>query len=216
MNKVSWMLSIGVVILWAGIGVVHTAQEETVLAMNLPVGSYETSALVSSEEPGDRAVAIAAEAPSSSSAAGLVDRESDSDAGADTDALMPPLLFHTVNGVALTDDLKTVYEMKGQPSAIVQDEIIKNIKTYQFDDCSITMIDGAIEYVVVPGTASRIDIDGQLIPLNLASIKKKLGTPYFVSEDGIVYRNGTNALKIYIDPASNKLMSVHYFHTTSQ
>lgn len=213
MNKVSWGLTIAVII-WTSGGALQPIHEPTVLAMNLQNGDYGTNTwevgTQKTEHPAAQAIMTAADGSASSAMAATAQ-----DSAADF-TVFPPLLFHTVNGLSLTDDLKTVYEMKGQPSAIIQDEILTSLKTYQFEDCSITMIDGSIEYVAIPGTVQQLDIDGQRIPMDLASMKKKLGTPYFVSEDGIVYRNGANALKIYLDPATNKIMSVHYFHTTSQ
>ncbi|WP_282937738.1 hypothetical protein [Paenibacillus sp. RC67] len=127
-----------------------------------------------------------------------------------------PSGFQTVNGLSLTDDLKTVFEMKGQPLSILQDEILPSLKTYTFKDCSITLVDGAIEYLVVPAAAGKLDIDGQLLPMDIVKLKETLGEPYFVSEDGIVYKDGANALKIYIDTASGKVTSVHYFHEAAQ
>ncbi|WP_051620626.1 hypothetical protein [Paenibacillus sp. UNC451MF] len=124
--------------------------------------------------------------------------------------------FQTINGLSLTDDLKTVFEMKGQPLSIKQDEILPSLKTYTFEDCSIIMTDGSIEYVVVPASVGKLDIDGQLLPMDIVKLKEKLGKPYFVSEDGIVYKDGVNVLKIYTDTVSGKVTSVHYFHEAAQ
>jgi len=124
--------------------------------------------------------------------------------------------FQSVNGLSLTDDLKTVFEMKGQPLSMKQDEILPSLKTYTFNDCSIIMVDGEIEYVVVPASTGKLDIDGDQVPMDIDKLKVKLGQPYFVSEDGIVYKDGSHVLKIYTDVVRGKVTSVHYFQEAVQ
>jgi hypothetical protein len=122
------------------------------------------------------------------------------------------LKLASVNGISLADDLKTIYELKGEPTRVVQDEVLKSSRTYYFKDCTVGMSDGAVQNVVVPASAGQVEIDGQTFPLELNKLKEKLGTPFFISEDGMVYKNGYNALKIYLDAVTGQIGSVSYFH----
>jgi hypothetical protein len=117
----------------------------------------------------------------------------------------------SVSGVSLGDDIKTIYELKGNPLSVKQDDILPSSKIYTFEDCQIGMSNGAIQYVSVPAAAGQINIDGQVLPLKLDELKNKLGKPYFEAEDGIVYRVRNNALKMYVDPANGSLVAVHFF-----
>lgn len=122
----------------------------------------------------------------------------------------------TVNGLSLADDLKTMYEIKGEPLFIQRDDVLRLSKVFTYEDCSIGMVDGSIQYVVVPASAGKIEIDGQVLPIDLAKLKEQLGTPYFISEDGIVYKNRSNALKLFLDPDTGEITSIHYFHATAE
>lgn len=177
MNRMSWIITITVILCGAGLG----GHEGTAAAMSSSSSSQAAaeSAVYGSGQSGQ-------------------------------------LHFQTVNGLSLTDDMKTVFEMKGQPLSIVKDDILPSLKTYKFEDCSITLVDGSIEYLVVPAAAGKLDIDGELLPMEIARLEEKLGAPYFISEDGIVYKDGDKALKLYIDTASGKITSVHYFHEALQ
>jgi len=192
MNKLSWLLtSAAIMVVWVIAGAFQPIHNKEASAMTVPGGGYEAVS------------------------GGAVSGTTYSEAAA-VNGNVGRLPFHTVNGLSLTDDLKTVYEMKGQPSAIIQDEILQSLQTYQFDDCFVTMIDGSIEYIAVPGKLKQIDIDGERISMDAESLRRKLGSPYFIGEDGIVYKSGVNALKIYLDPRNGDVLSVHYFHTASQ
>ncbi|MFH5186390.1 hypothetical protein ACHHV8_29340 [Paenibacillus sp. TAB 01] len=121
-----------------------------------------------------------------------------------------------VNGVSIADDLKTIYEIKGEPISKQRDDVLRLSQVYSYKDCSIGLVDGAIQYVVVPASAGTIDIDGQIIPIDLAKLGEKLGTPYFISEDGIVYKNRNHALKIFLDPDTGEIDNIHYFHAAAE
>lgn len=116
-----------------------------------------------------------------------------------------------LNGVSVSDDLKTVYEMKGQPKRIDTDPLLKHERLFIYDDCQIGLYDNFIQYIIAPGGAETIDIDGQRVTMELGALKQALGTPSLIAEDGIVYRKGQMALKLFVDPVSGKLTSVHLF-----
>jgi hypothetical protein len=122
----------------------------------------------------------------------------------------------SVNGISLSDDLKTIYELKGQPTSIEQDEVLKTLRTYYFKDCIIGMSDGAVQNIVVPAAVGSVEIDGQTVPLELNTLKEKLGTPFFISEDGIVYKDGLNVFKIFLNIETGQVSSVSYFHSGVQ
>ncbi|PZE20240.1 hypothetical protein [Paenibacillus xerothermodurans] len=116
-----------------------------------------------------------------------------------------------VNGVSLDDDLETILKTKGKPNSIKPDELFSSTKLYKFNDCDIEISDGEIQYVSVPAAAGKIELDGHRLPMDLNVLKSRLGEPFFEAEDGIVYKVRQNALKLYIDPDSGKLTSIHFF-----
>ncbi|MEK3912938.1 hypothetical protein [Paenibacillus sp. FSL H7-0331] len=124
------------------------------------------------------------------------------------------LRFGSVNGIALSDDLKTIVELKGEPLSMIQDEIIKSSRTYLFKDCEINIVDGAVQSVTVGAAVGKVEIDG--ISFSFDKLKDRLGMPYFISEDGIVYKKGNMAFKIFMDPHDNHIKSVSYFHAGNQ
>ncbi|WP_240421897.1 hypothetical protein [Paenibacillus periandrae] len=124
------------------------------------------------------------------------------------------LRFTSVNGIALSDDLKTIVELKGEPLSLIQDDIIKSSRTYLFKDCEINVVDGAVQSVSVGEAVGKVEIDGISFPFD--KLKDRLGMPYFISEDGIVYKKGNMAFKIFMDPHDNHVKSVSYFHAGSQ
>ncbi|TDF95514.1 hypothetical protein [Paenibacillus piri] len=127
-----------------------------------------------------------------------------------------PFRLASVNGISLTDDLKTLYEIKGPPLAIERDGPLQDMSVYMYDDCAVGMSDGAVQFVKVPAAAGRIEIDGQLMPLKPDVLKSRLGQPYFEAEDGIVYKEGGRALKLFLDKETGALVSVHLFNAFGQ
>ncbi|MDO3681571.1 hypothetical protein [Paenibacillus ehimensis] len=120
-----------------------------------------------------------------------------------------------VNGIAVTDDLKTLYEMKGRPNAEETDPLFKDERILVYDDCRIGLYDQFVQYVMVPVQAGTIEIDGKKLEMNADALRQTLGTPDWVGEDGIVYKRGQRALKLFLDEDTGKLLSVHYFHTAT-
>jgi hypothetical protein len=135
-------------------------------------------------------------------------------AAVETVPLSPLLQFGAVNGIALSDDLKTIYELKGQPVSIIEDKILPSSRTYLFKDCEINVADGAIQNITVPATIGKVDIDGITFPFD--KLKERLGMPFFVSEDGLVYKKGNYAFKIFLDVHDSHIQYVSYFHVGDQ
>ncbi|PUA34849.1 hypothetical protein C8Z91_33800 [Paenibacillus elgii] len=120
-----------------------------------------------------------------------------------------------VNGISVTDDLKTLYELKGKPKAEENDPLFKDERTFVYDDCRVGLYDNFVQYVMVPVQAGTIEIDGKKLEMKADTLRQTLGTPDWTGEDGIVYKRGQRAFKLFLDEHTGKLLSVHYFHTAT-
>ncbi|MCM3268955.1 hypothetical protein [Paenibacillus elgii] len=120
-----------------------------------------------------------------------------------------------VNGISVTDNLKTLYELKGKPKAEETDPLFKDERTFVYDDCRVGLYDNFVQYVMVPVQAGTIEIDGKKLEMKADTLRQTLGTPDWTGEDGIVYKRGQRALKLFLDEHTGKLLSVHYFHTAT-
>ncbi|WP_159888590.1 hypothetical protein [Paenibacillus puerhi] len=126
-----------------------------------------------------------------------------------------PLPLERINGLAVTDDLKTIYELKGEPIAVETEPLFPDERILIYEDCKVGLYLQSVQAVMVPASVGEIVIDGRKLPLDAEELKAVLGTPDWVAEDGIVYKHGGNALKLFIDPEQDKLLSVHLFHNGS-
>lgn len=118
-----------------------------------------------------------------------------------------------VNGVSVQDDLKTVYEIKGAPLAVEEDKWLPGLRVFVYEDCRVGLYEQFVQYVMVPAKdGGRIEVDGKRLRLDAGKLREALGEPQFMAEDGIVYRRGSAVLKLFIDPETGRLESVHYFH----
>jgi hypothetical protein len=211
MMRLQWMTMLSGVVLGAALWLPVIAQEHPD-AISMGILTVEASASATEAEGMSAAIPDRIEASN-------VSLNLASDTAALTpykDAQLDSFPLAAVNGVSLGDDIKTIYEIKGTPLSVKQDEILKSAKLYAFEDCQIGFADGAIQYVSVSVSAGQIEIDGHTMPMNLALLKSTLGKPYFEAEDGIVYKVRNNALKIYIEPATGQLTSVHFFPAAGQ
>lgn len=119
------------------------------------------------------------------------------------------------NGIAVTDDLKTLYEIKGKPLSVEQDPLFPHERILVYEDCKVGIYEQFIQYVVILPEAGTFELDGTTLPMQTDRLKKALGEPDWIAEDGLVYRSGNNVLKLFIQPGSGRLTSVHYFHAMS-
>jgi hypothetical protein len=117
-----------------------------------------------------------------------------------------------VNGISVLDDLKTVYEIKGQPLDTEQSPDNKQERVLQYEDCTIGMFDQFVRYVSVPASFGEVELDGQRVRTSLEELKQVLGEPHTATEDGWVYRYGQSALKLMRGENSDQLSYIHYFH----
>ncbi|CAG7638572.1 hypothetical protein PAESOLCIP111_03955 [Paenibacillus solanacearum] len=211
MNKGTWLLCAGCLVVSTVMGVDYSTSRangpgaETAAAsfMELSPDAVATAAHVV------RRAALGAYVGASATAA---------EEAAPVKADSPPSGFalNSLNGVSLSDDIAEIFEKKGEPLSVSRDELITSIETYRFNDCTVVVIGDFIQYIEVPRSSEEVKIDGEPLPLELSGLQDKLGAPYFESEDGIVYKNGTKALKIYTTAGSDKVNSIHYFNTATQ
>ncbi|CAG7652071.1 hypothetical protein ACFQI7_19345 [Paenibacillus allorhizosphaerae] len=211
MNKTAWLLCTGCLLISTVLGMEYHAS----IASS---GSAETASGSPHELPPD-AVTTAAHVIRQAALAAYAGTDTSVTAdGDEMKADSPPSRFalNSLNGVSLSDDISTIFEMKGAPLSVSRDELITSVETYRFKDCTVVVIGDFIQYIELPQSSDEVNIDGEPLPLELSELQAKLGTPYFESEDGIVYKNGSRALKIYTTAGSNKVNSIHYFNTATQ
>ncbi|MFX3634372.1 MAG: hypothetical protein ACE3L7_23800 [Candidatus Pristimantibacillus sp.] len=123
--------------------------------------------------------------------------------------------LQTVNDLTLYDNTAVVLEKMGRPEKISRDDWFDEIMIYEYPEMNIAFRDGIIEYVDVRKTAETISIDESVIPATIEALKKALGQPDYVAEDGIVFQRNEALLKLFIDPETGELDSISYYHLSS-
>ncbi|WP_068775462.1 hypothetical protein [Paenibacillus sp. FJAT-26967] len=116
-----------------------------------------------------------------------------------------------INGISLTDDLNTVLKLKGQPERQSTDEFLGDTQILHYSDCTIGVSDYGIEYVEVGSDQNQVIIDGVVYKNDRQVLENALGEPYFVAEDGLVYTQDNQVLKLFINPETDQLESIHFF-----
>ncbi|AFC33450.1 hypothetical protein PM3016_6850 [Paenibacillus mucilaginosus 3016] len=125
---------------------------------------------------------------------------------------VPEWELQRVNGLSMSDDLKTLYEIKGEPLAVEKDPLFKDEQIFVYEDCRVGLYQNFIQYILVPAAAGTIDIDGVRLELTADALRQALGEPDWKAEDGVVYQRGQAALKLFLSPENGSLTSVQYFH----
>ncbi|MFS0837951.1 hypothetical protein [Paenibacillus sp. 1P03SA] len=121
-----------------------------------------------------------------------------------------------VNGISLSDDENTIVKHKGEPTSVRKDEFFGDTKILEYPDCSVAVGEYGVEYVEVTPEHKQITIDGKRVANNLQALEKTLGEPYWVAEDGLVYTQDSQALKLFVDPDSGRLKSVQFFSSVTE
>jgi len=121
-----------------------------------------------------------------------------------------------VNGISLSDDVNAIVKRKGEPNSIRKDEFFGDTKILEYSDCRVAVGEYGVEYVEVTPDHKQINLDGKPVANNLQALEKTLGEPYWVAEDGLVYTQDSQALKLFIDPDSGQLKSVHFFSSVTE
>ncbi|WP_139995703.1 hypothetical protein [Paenibacillus paridis] len=127
----------------------------------------------------------------------------------------PSFTLQTVNGITLYDDMDSVAKKLGKPGKITEDPHLKELVIYEYPEMSIVFSDGIVNFVELTEGAKTLLIDGVKMNASIDAVKKALGEPDYVTEDGLVFERGEALLKLFIDENSRKLTSIHYFHIYS-
>ncbi|MDB5055439.1 MAG: hypothetical protein JWM44_3489 [Bacilli bacterium] len=117
----------------------------------------------------------------------------------------------SVNGISLNDTKKTIVEKKGKPLSITKDPYMPELETYEYPQMKVGFSDGTVDFVEISAAAGIIQIDDTPIPSTIEDIKKALGEPDYVAEDGIVFQRKDALLKLFIDSVTLKLSSIDYY-----
>lgn len=123
----------------------------------------------------------------------------------------PEFRFDTVNGISLSDDTAAVVQKRGEPLASYRDSQMTDKVIYEYGDMKVAFRDSLVLYVAVPAEAETVTVDGYPISAAKDAFRKAFGNPDFTAEDGEVYIREGGALKLFIDPDTGVLRSIHYF-----
>jgi len=124
------------------------------------------------------------------------------------------LTFATVNGITLYDNQETIVMKLGEPDFVEVDPLIKDLVIYQYPAMNICFYSGELNYVEVLPEGGTIKIDDAIIPIRLVDLKKALGKPDFIAEDGIVFQRNDAVIKIFIDD-TEEVIAIDYYHISS-
>jgi hypothetical protein len=120
--------------------------------------------------------------------------------------------FQTVNGISLDDSPVTITKKLGKPLSKNKDPFFGELEIYTYPKMNIGFSNGNIDYVEVLASAGTANIDGVNLPIELEGMKKALGDPSFVAEDGIAFQRKEAFIKIFTDMETKQVTSIHYYH----
>jgi hypothetical protein len=147
-----------------------------------------------------------------------VQAESSSDSSvnlqvAEANSLVP--MLNSLEGISLYDDTESVIAKKGYPLTFVQDPNFIEAFKYEYPDMNIGFQDGIVTFVQIPAKVGHVQINDQRIPLTITDVKRLLGEPDYVAEDGIVFQRREALIKLFIEPETHELISIDYYHLSS-
>lgn len=123
--------------------------------------------------------------------------------------------YGTLNGVSLTDNKHDVIRKLGTPARIEQEDL-SGVTKLHYKDMEVGVRNGYTEYVHVKPSAVSFQVEGQRIGMTTDLVRASLGKPYFKAEDGDVYLENQNALKVFIDRDSGQIEGIDLFFDYSQ
>ncbi|KRE44941.1 hypothetical protein [Paenibacillus sp. Soil522] len=127
----------------------------------------------------------------------------------------PDFKLQTVNGISLSDTPSTVARKLGEPQRITEDPYLRELLIYQYPNMDVVFNGGIVYSVEIAGDSGTLLLDGVEIPATIEAVKGALGQPDYVTEDGIVFERNEALLKLFIDPETQRLTSIHYFDSFS-
>ncbi|NRF92182.1 hypothetical protein HQN89_14315 [Paenibacillus frigoriresistens] len=132
---------------------------------------------------------------------------------ADTRAVVP--ILHSLEGISLDDNTEAVVAKKGYPLTFVQDPHFVEAFTYEYPDMNIGFQDGIVTFVQIPAKVGHVQINDQRISLTMTDVKRLLGEPDYVTEDGIVFQRGEELIKLFVAPETQELIAIDYYDLSS-
>jgi len=127
----------------------------------------------------------------------------------------PKFTLQTVNGITLYDDPSRVIQKLGKPKSKTVDPDLADLITYEYPNMNIIFSGDFIQSVEMADNTKTLLIDGSEVAATVDAVKDALGEPDYVTEDGIVFERDEALLKLFIDADTQKLTSIHYFHSFS-
>lgn len=119
--------------------------------------------------------------------------------------------FHSVNGVTLNDNRKTIAETFGVPLDIIPDRLLDDTETYDYGYMSVTFSGAAADIVSIPSEAGSFFVDGAEVAIRPDAIHDAFGDPDYVTEDGLVYERGEYLIKVFLDLDRKEIEKIDYF-----
>ncbi|WP_261303767.1 hypothetical protein [Paenibacillus andongensis] len=132
---------------------------------------------------------------------------------ADPSTLVP--ILHSLEGISLDDNTEAVVAKKGYPLTFVQDPHFIDVFTYEYPDMNIGFQDGIVTFVQIPAEIGHVHINDQRISLTITDVKRLLGEPDYIAEDGIVFQRGEELIKLFIAPETQELIAIDYYDLSS-
>ncbi|WP_339204742.1 hypothetical protein MHH56_27060 [Paenibacillus sp. FSL K6-3182] len=130
-------------------------------------------------------------------------------------AKKPKFTLQTVNGITLYDDPSLVIQKLGKPKSKTADPDLTDLITYEYPNMNVIFSSEFIQSVEMAENTKTLLIDGSEVAATVDAVKDALGEPDYVTEDGIVFERDEALLKLFIDADTQKLTSIHYFHSFS-
>lgn len=117
-----------------------------------------------------------------------------------------------VCGIAIQDDLKTVYEMKGEPVQIETSPENKRERVLIYEDCRIGLLDQFVRYVTVPALARQIEINSSLVNMRLDEAAGAVRRPLSCGRGRACIPLRSNGFEAYLGRNGRRLEAVDFFH----
>jgi hypothetical protein len=116
-----------------------------------------------------------------------------------------------LDGIELGENSYRVIGAWGIPSNVVTDDWQSECETWNYSDVKrVGICNGAVSFVQVMAKAKKAVVDNQVIKMDKVELRKALGKPDFVADDGWLVLRGEEALKVFVNE-QGKLVSLDLF-----
>ncbi|WP_028563194.1 hypothetical protein [Paenibacillus pinihumi] len=119
--------------------------------------------------------------------------------------------FGTVNGIGLDDSPSEVRKKAGEPLKVERDEILQDREEHIYANETIGYSGDEIEFIKITNEQDTVDLDGVKVPMEIVELKKRLGSPDFTAEDGLVYIRDEICLKLFYEQGTTQLESLQVY-----